>query len=229
MTLVRFSLHLAALIAGSMFTQAAYAQRLPPHEYADRVKASRTVQPLNNDLLGDRSAPFDGSTTFEVIDIDLKGNNSLPVQFGRRYKVKIASFGLSPSGFDSGEDNLPGMGSWEYSVPHIVATIDANSHWIYGPGNVQTPRCSSPFYPSPQAPFNHNDGYSGMALVMPGRNPETIFYRSENTPKPTDGAAYKWTTNNFSAIKCIAMTNYPGEGFLLVDTQGKLRARDSPP
>ena len=59
-----------------------------PHtEYYKKIKSGEGLAPLTSSLFGDSISPSSGSTEFVVTDIDLPGNNALPVRLQRRLAV----------------------------------------------------------------------------------------------------------------------------------------------
>src|SRR5690554_6088102 len=73
---------LALLVVSSgLFAQDAIQ---PYVEYRKRVEAAQNISPLEHGLFGEQVSLYNGSTTFSVTDIDLPGNNALPVRLARR-------------------------------------------------------------------------------------------------------------------------------------------------
>jgi hypothetical protein len=72
------------LCASASLVRPAYAGTITePEEWAKRVKAAETRGAMGANLFGDSTNYYNGQTTFAVTDIDLPGNNALPVRVGR--------------------------------------------------------------------------------------------------------------------------------------------------
>src|SRR5688572_22604070 len=56
-------------------------------EYDKRLRASEQLSALGSELFGDEVSLYTGQTSFRHIDIDIPGNNALPVQLSRRYSI----------------------------------------------------------------------------------------------------------------------------------------------
>ncbi len=59
----------------------------PYEEYGKHLRAAEEVTPLNSTLFGDQTSLYNGSTEFDVTDIDIPGNSHLPVRLSRRFVV----------------------------------------------------------------------------------------------------------------------------------------------
>lgn len=85
----------------------------PYVEYRKRVEATQNISPLDHGLFGDQVSLYNGATEFAVTDIDIPGNNALPVRLGRRLSVELQPQGHTMS-YDS---RLLGIGNWDVEVP----------------------------------------------------------------------------------------------------------------
>lgn len=56
---------------------------VPEQEYAKKIKASERLEPLTSTLFGDSVSLYNGAIAFTQVDIDLPGNNALPVRLVR--------------------------------------------------------------------------------------------------------------------------------------------------
>jgi hypothetical protein len=189
---------------------AVWAQTTPYQEYDKLVKAAEMVTPLKSDLFGDNVSLYNGATEFTVFDISLPGNNALPVRLGRSFKVELRN----------DADNLGGFGAWDLEVPYMHGVFPATYKWNTA-GNGATDRCSQPFYPRVDAPFYEHEVWSGTKVHLPGQGDQTVLWNGgSGNPQPTDGATYYWNTREQMRFKCTTMLNYPGQGFIAVDSQG---------
>lgn len=186
----------------------------PYTEYHKRIRTAESVSPLTSELFGESVSLSSGSTEFVVTDIDIPGNNALPVRLQRR--LAIQSFkNRTPWG---------GFGSWDVEVPYLHGTFEASSKWNVG-GNGATQRCSQLFAPASPTRVNLYELWNGNSAHIPGQGDQELLYIGASdtpNPRPTDGAEYKWGTRSNLRFTCLPNTanGYPGEGFLGVDGNG---------
>lgn len=206
----------AALLAWFAFSSVA-AQTptplMPYQEHEKRIRAAEMVEGLKSDLFGENVSLYSGSTEFSVIDIDLPGNNGLPVQLRRRFAVES----------HKEMERLGGFGSWDIDVPYLYGVFDSTYKWNIGNGTV-TARCSETFSPRVPSPFRVHEIWSGNFMHLPGEGDQEILFLESagNHQVPTDGAAYRWGTRGLHRLSCLPSTSngYPGEGFVAVDQAG---------
>lgn len=189
---------------------------LPYHEYKDRIKKAEEINVLNDGLMGDSVSLYNGSTEFAVTDIDISGNDALPVQLRRRLKI------------ESRRDvqNLGGFGIWDIDVPYIHGTFDGAYKWNQGVGGV-TNRCSGNWGPRTDAPFTARDIGGGIHMNVPGQGSRELHRNNGNAqmlplPLPTDGRDYRHVAKDGWRFSCLTATSngYSGEGFLAVAPDG---------
>ena len=112
----------ARLLAYLVFSCALHAQVLPPmlepeqattegssdekYDRMTRVSAAEAIAPLGDNIFGDSTNYYNGSTTFSVTDIDLPGNSALPVRVTRTHSATESCDGL---------DGRMGIGTAAYS------------------------------------------------------------------------------------------------------------------
>lgn len=113
------------LLLCAVFVPATQAQTLDwGEEYATRITSTRNTSPLSDGLFGDQVSLFNGTVSFSASDIDLPGNDSLPVTLKRSYDPQDASAGRL-------------IGSWDLDVPRLQGVHSAAQPW----GPLQ--RCST--------------------------------------------------------------------------------------
>lgn len=186
----------------------------PHHEYQRRVKAAEQIGPLKSDLFGDTISLYDQQTTFQHVDIDLPGNDSLPVRLGRLLKVDTEpKIGTPPKVY-------AGIGDWDIDVPYITGVFDSAYGWNSSSGG-QAPRCSTNFYPKTDPPFDIQDIWSGYSVHVPGRGTSNLMGHPNASHRPSDGQTRLWLTREFDSFSCTPMVSgYPGEGFVMLTTEG---------
>lgn len=185
--------------------------RYPWQEYNERTRASEMVAPLKSDLFGDQISLYDATAELSVVDVDLPGNSSLPVQLRRRLKVEskkeMEFFG--------------GFGEWDLEVPYLYGVFTSIWKWNEA-GNGSTGRCSEPWYPKVGTFYNLDEIWSGNYLHLPAEGDRLMLYVGKSELlTPQDGARYNWTTRDFLSFSCKSgVSGGSGEGFVLLTPQG---------
>ncbi|HJW46961.1 MAG TPA: wall associated protein, partial [Lysobacter sp.] len=138
------------------------AQAVEPYqEYRKRVESAQTITALSDDLLGDSVSLYNGATEFTATDIDVPGNNALPVRLSRRFVIKI-----EPAGGTTNNPDLGGAGNWDVDVPYISGMFSSQYGW--GSTTTSTQRCSAMYSPSIGSAFNLLDVWQGYSIHVPG-------------------------------------------------------------
>lgn len=180
----------------------------PYQEYAKRVESSANLSALKEDLFGESVSLFNGKTEFNVTDIDVAGNNALPVALRRRFPVE-----LQPGGNSTWNPNLGGAGGWDVDVPYISGTF-STSGWA-------NTRCSGSMVPTPPAGFNLTEIWQGNWIHVPAEGARAMLRVEASTPQPADGLVHTWTTTARDAVDCIPMrSGLAGEGFRVRTSSG---------
>lgn len=184
----------------------------PYQEYRKHIESAQTITALTDDLMGDSVSLYNGATEFNAVDIDLPGNNALPVQLRRRFSIELSP--PSSPGGNAGDPNLRGIGDWDIDVPYISAT--------YGPAVWESARCSNGYQPSVPAPLDVTDVWQGNTVHIPGAGDRKMLKLAwAQIPRPSDGVARKWTTRERDMFTCIPMQGgLAGEGFMMQTSSG---------
>ena len=180
--------------------------------------ATDAVQTIGPDLFGDRVNLYNGTLTFEHTDLQLPGNNALPVALTRQH-IPGRSWRVRGS-----------MADWDIQTPRIEGRFSALEGWITASGG--TNRCSG-FSDPPtvaQASAGRIVGYismdywQGTNIVVPGQGSQELLVRESGyADTPTDGRAYPLVTRNQWQIGCLlspGVSNGAGEGFFAVSPDG---------
>ena len=117
-------------------------------EWAKRIKTAETVGALGINLFGDSTNFYNGQTTFSVTDVDLPGNNSLPV------RVTWTIVAAHPER----EDTAGLMGTWDLDLPYVSGVYPQGYGWRVA-GTQPYNRCSST---TPQPPSATNAPIGGF-------------------------------------------------------------------
>lgn len=191
----------------------------PHHDYHKRVDAAQTLTALSDDLMGDSVSLYNGATEFSAVDIDLPGNNAIPVQLRRRFAAEVR-----PAG--TGELTTPpvlgGAGNWDVDVPHISGVFEASYGWAaLGLNGTNYNRCSNFAGPSVRGPYQVSDFWQGNTVHIPGESDRPMLLTNEEAPQPNDGVARRWTTRERDMFTCIPMASgMQGEGFVMQTASG---------
>ena len=196
-------------------------------EYDKKIRASEQVGALASDLFGDVVSPYAGQTEFDVVDIDVPGNNALPVQLRRRFVVSaLMNDQLSDNAGGRGNP-YGGLGNWDIEVPHIYGVFDLQIGWdtrSSSGGPAGTPRCTNYFQPGTQTNF---DGYvwSGNKVRIPGKSEREMLLQDAGYPpihvRSSKEAGAPWTTKELDSFACTPITNGSfGQGFVMTTTEG---------
>ncbi|MDR6840427.1 hypothetical protein [Pseudoxanthomonas sacheonensis] len=198
------------LLLGSLALVSLQAGAVEPYqEYNKRIESAQNITALNDQLMGDSVSLYNGATEFSATDIDLPGNDSLPVRLGRRLSIELNPAG-NGGGFDS---SLGGAGNWDVEVPSISSTYAGSSDWA-------PDRCSVGGAPS-MGGFEPTDFWRGNSIHIPGGGDRTMLLMAAGVPQPSDGVPRKWTTRERDMFTCIPMqSGLAGEGFLMQTTSG---------
>ncbi|KKD56820.1 hypothetical protein VM57_18450 [Stenotrophomonas maltophilia] len=85
-----------ALTLGAGFHVSAQDGLFNYQEYEKRVKSAQSLAAISADeVFGDRTSGFDGSTEFLVEDVSIPGNFDLPVSIARRLELRPSTEDLA--------------------------------------------------------------------------------------------------------------------------------------
>ena len=164
-------------------------------EWAKRIKTAQTVGALGSNLFGDSTNFYNGQTTFSVTDVDLPGNNALPVRVSR---TLVAAH-------PDRDDNAGLMSNWDLDLPYVSGVYPQGYGWRVA-GTQPYNRCSSttPQPPSatnaPIGVFQAHEFWRGNTLNVPGYGNQTLL-TPNIIPAPTDGQTTRRVTAGFWQIR----------------------------
>jgi hypothetical protein len=117
---MRHGLALFAVLIFVFSASFAHAQGVTVEfEYGKKVNAAKSLDHLNSTSFGNQTSDSTGQTVFSSFDVELPGNNKLPVRFGRRLPIGIRYF----------DQELSGLGNWDVEVPYIEGTFSKLYGW----------------------------------------------------------------------------------------------------
>ena len=203
-----FGLALLLLGTGAHATSTGKA---PWDEYGERIKKSESVAPLGNNAAGDEVSLADGTLSFSAVDVSIPGNNSLPVEFRRRYSVR-----------DQRHRATTGMvADWEIDVPHISGVF--LGEWL-ATGGTQN-RCTDHGVSPATGGVLLSDYWNGTQVNIPGVGGSEMLTTTANTTVPGTGGPYSWIAGNQIAFSCLEVIQNEGgtdkgQGYLAVTPDG---------
>ncbi|UFU10609.1 hypothetical protein LRM40_02555 [Ideonella dechloratans] len=183
-------------------------------EQGELKRGSRSITVLGPDLAGDKIDLYTGAVTLTRTDIDIPGNNTLPVSWGMRFALG------------------PRLHHWDPEIPRIWGTyasgktVVSPTGWV-GIDGSSTARCSKFSGPpvvmqrQTQGSVDPDEYWSGHHLYVPGQVDELLLGRgTQNTFQPTTGS-YPVVTKSHWQLSCITLA--PGsesEGFIALSPSG---------
>lgn len=199
-----------AACAGTVHAQGTI---VPEQEYEKKIKATERVDALTSSLFGDSVSLYNGAVEFTQVDIDLPGNNGLPVRLARRLKIETRA----------PQETIGGFADWEIEVPYIHAVVDKSVGWTVQGANPNA-RCSAGLPPRISTPyFRLDEVWHGTYMHIPGEGGRELYKNDQaKIPAVSDGQQYPWITRDYYRIRCAATTvnGYPGESFIAVSPNG---------
>lgn len=213
------------LLALTAHSQTATYDGVDPYEeFGKRLKEAQEVTPLTSDLFGDSVSLYNGSTEFNVVDISIPGNSSLPVELRRRRVIEDQR--LDPG------SSIAGFGDWDADVPYISGTFTQANGWQLSDGSYN--RCTDTvhyinttvpipggLYPTGTAPYAQV--WSGNQLHIPGGGDEELLVNNQaKSPAYASSSSYPWVTKGNYRLSCLSsvQNGLPGEGFVAVSPDG---------
>jgi hypothetical protein len=209
---IMFAMLIAILCSSSVMAQTEGVQ--PFLEYKKRIQTTQQISPLDSGLFGESISLYNGATSFSVVDIDLPGNNPLPVRLERRMEMDIQPQGTGPV-YDT---LLRGIGNWQVEVPYMAATYPDATGW-------SSSRCSTGSLPptamGPNYRFLRSEVWNGISIHLPSRGTTVALSMVAQAPKPINGVQYRLTTKQRDMLDCIPMqSGLSGEGFRMITSEG---------
>ncbi len=237
-----------ALAAVLAFTAAgAQAQWVPNADafYGKALKGADGLQPLGNDLFGERVEQQTGSTEFRHIDLTVPTNGKIPIQVARRFRATFDT----PRGFMNQPDYTSHVAGWNWQldVPYITGTFEQESYtapngdvvtgdgWATAEGIAAGQpgrRCNvDRFAPAIQNPTRSNIYrtfgvsahyyWNGNNINIPGLGEERMLSMRSIDQRPSTGQTYRGITRSGWVVDCLpSIRNGPGEGFRVTTPDG---------
>jgi YD repeat-containing protein len=203
----------------------------PDQEYQKLIQVDQGIQPLGEHPFGENINPYDGSLSFNVTDVSLRGNGPT-ITIGRTWQ----SYEWVPQG--SAGPQFP-FGSWDLDIPRIETLVGSggaiagSAIWQTGLGGITptegtTQRCTT-FTEPPGIQSTLSEGgwvpdewWYGYNLLVPGEGKQQLMPRySANSLSPTiSGMSFPIVTKNNWMVGCGVTASDGGEGFLAIAPDG---------
>ena len=158
---------------------------------------------------GDQHGLEGGSLSFNVVDVDIPGNNDLAVEFRR---TLVATDSMKRLKFGSHVYPATRLGDWALGLPKVQGTFDAKAGWITSDPNGPTRNCSLTNYGYMRPPAGLEYPQTFRAYMF--WNPPTVSYADGSSgllvlngpelPDPSVGGPYYWVTSSHDVVSCIA-------------------------
>jgi hypothetical protein len=211
-------------LMAAVSTPCALAQQMAgtiAYEYRERIDAATNIQPLGDDLFGDKTSYENGATTFEVTDVELGTNVKLPLRIGRTMEVAP-----SRGRFRNHNQTADIFGiRWRADVPYIRGDYLQSLGWVAvnGPDGK---RCSNGTFSVSATNVSQiivpaHNWFVGNDINIPGYGKERLLAMLSDTARPTSGGPYVGTTKSHWKVSCTtSIKNGVGEGFIVTLPDG---------
>ncbi len=213
------------VLSGACHAQSA----TPDQEYQKLIQVDQGIHPLGAHPFGENINPYDGSLSFSVTDVSLRGNGPT-ITIGRTWH--------SYEWVGNSDPQFP-FGSWDLDIPRIETlvgsggAIASSAIWQTGLGGITptagtTQRCTT-FTEPPGIQSTLSEGgwvpdewWYGYNLLVPGEGKQQLMPRtSANALSPTiSGMSFSIVTKNNWMIGCGVTADDGGQGFLAIAPDG---------
>ncbi|WP_158883471.1 hypothetical protein [Rhodanobacter sp. L36] len=203
-----------------------YAQSTPDQEYQKLIQVDPSIQPLGEHPFGENVNLYDGSFSFNVTDVSLRGNGP-SITVGRTAQ-DFEWINDTPTS----SPQLP-LGNWDLDIPRIETLVATQLGWQTGVGGATstvgtTNRCTTFNMPPGIASTSSEGGWVpdewwyGYNLLVPGEGKQLLMQRTAaNSLSPTiSGKSFSVVTKNNWMIGCGVTASDGGEGFLAIAPDG---------
>lgn len=194
------------------------------------LKDAREIRALGPDIFGEQINASTGGISFSQTDLELPGNDGLPVAVARRL---ILDGNKSPSWQNEASLWRGHMfGEWEFDLPYLTGMYSEEEGWVVDTSSPNA-RCSSPTAYAHYRPkmlvrnshvyFQSYSYWNGLQLNLPGSGEKQVLYRAAggSLPSPT-GTWTALTTDDQWHFSCLSSltSGQAGEGFLALAPNG---------
>jgi RHS repeat-associated protein len=196
-----------------------------------RDSAGRNLATPGNQF-GEQISLENGDLNFNVVDVSIPGNSTLPVEFRRAMRA-TEPFART------GQPNTV-LADWRIALPRIEASYDIVSGWSTTDPSRPTKNCSisdKTYIGSPPAVWYPNSFplhtfWNPPKLHWADGSSRLLVYNEGLMPQPATGGRYYWLTSGMDYVSCLpALKNAGGltneellfgrsEGYVVLTPQG---------
>ena len=221
----RLRKHVPQLLVAALWVASSGALAQDTTTYEEqykRIKAPNAVTQMGPDLFGDSVNLYNGALEFTQTDVNLRGNNKLPVSIGRRLRADSKVLGGRA------------FGRWEMDVPHMHGIFPKLEGWRASGANPML-RCAQYSVPPPvpgtptSSWWAPEEYWHGNYLYVPGVGDQRVLSRVGHTDASPDLPlqTYPAITSKFWAISCVPTLDSDttagktqGDGFVATSPDG---------
>jgi hypothetical protein len=204
----------ALLLLGAL-PQSALAIRYD-QKYIEAIKKSEGITPIGVDSFGENLDISSGSVEFKWTDIDIPGNNALPVRLQRSLAIQDTVNAAQELGGFGPAGNL--------DLPYVEGLFSSSTGWQVNGTNPNS-RCSMAANGQPSfsggsiAPADYSNGNS---MHIPWAGDQAMLTKPAATLPLQGGTVATLITKNFWIIRCLPATKngIAGEGFMAIAPNG---------
>lgn len=203
---------LGAILLAFISTQMnAHAEIRADQKYIEPIKKSSGITPVAIDSFGDSIDLSTGSVEFKWTDIDVPGNNSLPVRLQRSLVIEDKEASASELGGFGAAGNI--------DIPYLKGVFPTTGWQVDGAN--PNARCSMYGAPPALTQISASDYWNGNSMHIPWEG-DQMMLSGPAAPLPQPAGGTTIMTKKFWAFKCSPSTKngYPGEGFIALSPEG---------
>jgi hypothetical protein len=216
---VKLAVATAAFAFGGMPSLACAQDVHVYDEYNKLIQQRSTIDAFGAEGFGDKISLNDGSLEIIQTDVDLRGNNAIPVTVSRRF---------TPADIY----NVGHFGFWSLEIPNIHGVFSNAAGWTTGYSGADNFNRCSKFGAPPMvyimgAYFEAKEYWQGSFFYLPGAGDQEMLRAGTTAHVPTDGAAYPIVTKEGAAIRCVTLSTSSeagnqGQGFEVRTSDGMI-------
>lgn len=185
--------------------------------YESRIASAKEVKALDSAGFGEVINLQNGGLSFVVTDVDLPGNNALPVRLTREFRVRDMQSDLNDYSFKD----------WRLVIPRVYGTFGNVWNAANPPGAATLNRCSSGNGPvligQHVDQFRLGSVHNGVHLEIPDGPSGEILLTQPGVAKPPaeNNEPYRWTLDGQTHLRCLpGAAGDGGEGFQAITPDG---------
>ena len=200
-----------------------------PSEYDKLIQQRGAIATLGDGSFGESIDLSTGGLEIVQTDVDLPGNNGLPVRVARRFRAA------------QNEAIVGHFGAWDLDIPHVHGDFYNNpvgDAWIVE--SMSSPdrakRCTHfdapPSISRLGGDFAPDEYWHGSFFYLPGGGEQELLETPPTAHIPASGGPYPAVTKSGAAVRCLASldatseSTSSGEGFEVLTPDGTVYRMD---